>query len=310
MSTQGQMIALITRSEYFDHVCNINILTDIRPNTNQTILRTCDTFWIDAIRIKNEYDINVLTSLDIVIGPDNYENSVNLSVPFELLTAYNKPRKTKQYTSIDVPYFFFFGTLPTIPLVALYHHEVYVRIKGPHNFYYDMVNLELMFDNEHRHDIANKICTTHTNSYAKIIQPKQSLPARGYLSGIIMRTRELPKHDTIKIIINGEGIYLNSRHIMRMSKESYVMHMIQKYLYHIGLDQYVCENIHNYFDRTCLIWYPIGHTEQFDSTNKALTIDLSKVSGCIETSQDINGGMYLVTNRMMKVYEGFGGLLN
>ena len=58
MSTQGQAIALYTKPEYFDHICNINIVGDIRTNTQCTIFRTSDSFWIDAIRIQNEHNIN------------------------------------------------------------------------------------------------------------------------------------------------------------------------------------------------------------------------------------------------------------
>lgn len=308
MSTLGQMYALHAIPEYFDHVCSINIDDDVRTNSRHKIMRTCDTFWIDAIRIKNEVDMNTFTSLDIVIGPENHENSANLSVPFTLLLAYSKIKKTKQYTSIDVPYFFFFNDLTTIPLIALYHHEVYVRIKSPNNFSYDIIKSECIFDGKPRQDIANKIHQTQVNLYTRINRSKQSLPTHGYLSGIIMRTHELPKHDTIKIIIDGEGIYLNSYQIVCMSKESYIMNILQKYFCHIGLDQYVCEDIHNYFDRVCLLWYPIGHLERFESVKKSTTIDLSKVNGYIETSLDIKRELYLVTNRTMKIYGGFGGL--
>lgn len=308
MNTQGQMYALHATPEYFDHVCSINIDDDVRTNSRHTIMRTCDTFWIDAIRIKNEVDMNTFTSLDIVIGPENHENSANLSVPFTLLLAYSKIKKTKQYTSIDVPYLFFFNDLTTIPLIALYYHEVCVRIKSPIELPYDIVRTDYVFDGTHRHDIANKTHKTQANLYTQINKLKQSLPTHGYLSGIIMRTHELPKHDTIKIIIDGEGIYLNSYQIVRMSKESYIMNILQKYFCHIGLDQYVCEDIHNYFDRVCLLWYPIGHLERFESVKKSTTIDLSKVNGYVETSLDIKRELYLVTNRTMKIYGGFGGL--
>lgn len=203
---QGQLFFDISNDQYHTTTYSscLHVIDDISTNRKFNIPYMCDAFDIDAIRIKNTYDIDTILSLEIGFG-----SSTKLSIPFNLLKNLINIKHDKEYTTLCIPHsMFIVDNLPHGMLSYDFeYHEPYILISSVSSIKYDLVlqctsyNLSIRRNiaiRPRRKFIVNNYEINNIDNNISII----NLPKDGYCIGFFIETKILP--ECIKIHLDND----------------------------------------------------------------------------------------------------------
>jgi hypothetical protein len=282
--------------------------TDFRTNIDQLITRDSDGVWFDIIRLKKEYDIDNITSIEIII------KDYRCLFPMKLIKYLCKIVYTTNYTNIKFPIELWTKDLTMIPLIKLFYNEVRFRVNSTVVMYYDIVCTNYFYDNsDTRRNVAQTGVQFQTNNFMQdefFYENNKLLVPRMYaLSGMFLQTDKIPT--MLSLQMNGHEFFRYDQDmielhtiyedIMTHEKIDAVKECFAKYNLH---DIYLIKYILSFIKDEYLFWIPsIPNMNWKESQKHRLTYLINidhttlSISGC-------TGSVYYFSHNISMISDG------